>query len=128
MIKFYISYYYKLRFMPEDALVIGTSTTWPFWDKKTKTRYRLEPLVPQQTCCPCDNRVSSGCEFKRLYKQQLDALDFDNIIKPLEEFAESQHKTMIVLMVYEAPDNTCSERSIIVQWFKDHGKVLEEFS
>ena len=30
-------------------------------------------------------------------------------------------------MVHEKPDNPCSERQVLVDWFKDNGVVVEEF-
>ena len=32
------------------------------------------------------------------------------------------------LIVHEAPNNPCSERTIIQQWFADHGYPIQELS
>jgi len=31
------------------------------------------------------------------------------------------------LLVYETPQNPCSERVVIQQWFKDHGMEIKEW-
>lgn len=33
----------------------------------------------------------------------------------------------LVLVVYEKPDNPCSERGGLIEWFKENGINLEEF-
>jgi hypothetical protein len=45
-------------------------------------------------------------------------------IKKHEGFEEDP---IIVLLVYEKPDNPCSERCVLIDWFKKNNIELEEF-
>lgn len=38
-----------------------------------------------------------------------------------------QEEPVIVLLVHEAPNNPCSERWALKDWFLDNGYILEEY-
>lgn len=46
-------------------------------------------------------------------------------IKEKENFIENP---IMILIVYEKPDNLCSERVVIKKWFKDNGVEVKEFN
>ena len=47
-----------------------------------------------------------------------------NHIKSIEGF---QEEPIIMLLVHEAPQNPCSERRVIQEWFADHGITVKEW-
>lgn len=96
-------------------------------------------LMPDDYICECGpdclNHNPQTCNFLKDYKNHLDTLDFNyvyqelerigNKVRELEGFAE---EPIIVLMVYEAPYNACSERKPIQEWFNKHNYILNEWS
>lgn len=102
---------------------------------------RAEPFAPGPTCehlCrgpeSCNNGDPQLCAFLRTYRQQLDDLDFKEIIKRIYSIGKAvQEKEgftedpIVVLIVHEATDNPCSERRVIQDWFRDNGYPIEEF-
>ena len=101
------------------------------------------PFVPGPLCDSlCQGRENCAatanpfsCAFLRNYHVQLNQLNFKEImaefeklgnqIRQIEQFPQ---EPILVLLVYETPENPCSERRIIQQWFKDNGYILEEFN
>ena len=82
----------------------------------------------------CDTNDPTHCLFLNVYRHQLDQLDFENIIarceslgnriQTLEGFVE---EPIVMLLVHEAPQNPCSERRVLQEWFADHGKKVIEW-
>ena len=83
----------------------------------------------------CLTHSPQSCLFLNTYRYQLDLLDYDdviarcermgNYIQSLENFSE---EPVIMLLVHEAPQNPCSERRVIQEWFASHGKEVREWS
>ena len=78
--------------------------------------------------------IPNECLFLKEYKSQLKDLDFESIKDILEEQAIMvkdrlgfKEEPVIVLLVHEAPNNPCSERCVLKDWFLDNGYVLEEY-
>lgn len=99
---------------------------------------RYESLVPGLTCShlcrglPCAQEPSS-CLFLQKYGAQLAMVNFDLMYQELEQLAyaiqaheQFAHEPEIVLLVYETPDNPCSERQELIKWFSTHGQELKE--
>lgn len=153
--KIMISYFYQIRFMPVNCIPISTCYSDPKWfhnmtkdltyqfkDKRgIWNGLRAEPFVPGPLCegaCRgpeyCETLNAPNCSFLRRYRQQLNQLDFNNImarfkklgnaVKTKEGFFE---EPILVLIVYETPTNPCSERAVIQNWFHDNGYELEEW-
>lgn len=83
---------------------------------------RAGPFVPN---CDYSDR------FMEDYKKQLDALDFDDMMRRFDSIAErvspDDPDPEIILLVHEAPDNLISERWPLFDWFKEHGVEAEEY-
>lgn len=69
----------------------------------------------------------------RNYRENLEAIDFEELYKDFEDLAKSYQKhenveeeIIIVLIVYEAPNNPCSERKPLQEYFKVHGVECNE--
>ena len=107
---------------------------------------RAEMFAPDGTCqdlCRGPDRPDIcyqeggryGCSFLNTYRRQLDKLDFNETIEGLKELSRSiqelEHSDEeydIALIFHEIPDNPCSERRVVQDWFKDHGITAEEFA
>lgn len=147
--KFYVSYFYAVRFMKPNTVALSTAKSDPQWfhqgwDKSVVyvdkngvyNGLRAEPFVPQYFsdtegfCGNCD-KDQNHCKFMRFYRQQLEELDFDDMIKRFESIAQrvvtNGEEPEIVLLVHEAPDNPCSERWALLDWFKSHGIDAQEY-
>ena len=82
----------------------------------------------------CVTRDPHTCLFLNTYRYQLDQLDFNDVVarcerlgkyvQSLEHFAE---EPVIILLVHEAPQNPCSERRVIQEWFAANGKEVVEW-
>ena len=144
--KWSITYFYNLTFMKPNQLPLSTAMWPPKFFSKTSRKsiahlddkgvvlgLTIHELVPQQQCeCPCEKKDWQHCDFLRQYYQQLSRLDFKNVIASWENLAKKLSElTMnkideIILLVYEKPDNPCSERTILKKWFAEHDIRLNE--
>ena len=83
--------------------------------------------------CPCEEKDYFKCSFLRNYRKNLEEIDFDKMIADLQAFAQSyqekhqiEEEIIIVLIVYEAPGNMCSERAPLQEYFTAHGWECKE--
>lgn len=132
--KFYISYFWNVRNISPKAVCLSTAKRDPHWfytgiqgmvyrDKRgVMNGLRAEPFVPT---------VEYSDRFMEDYKRQLDSLDFDEMICRFRSIAErvspDEEDPEIVLLVHEAPNNPCSERWPLFDWFKEHGIEAKEY-
>lgn len=82
----------------------------------------------------CVTHNPQECEFLKTYRKQLNLLDFNNIMERLKKLGKAvqskedfDEEPIVILIVYEAPTNPCSERGPIIDWFKANGYDLKEF-
>jgi len=145
----YISYFYKIRFFEKNMIPFSTATFNPKWyrehgcflDKNGVVNgLRILDLIPNSSCqehgVVCNTvecKHDANCEFLRRYYEQLKNIDFNSLIAKLYKFVDelSMHLNIdnpkIVLIVYEPPYKTCSERIMLIKWFKENGYELREF-
>lgn len=155
MLKIYTSYFYMVRFMKPYMIPLSTAKYSPKWfhqnkgqDYQWKDRngvwngLRAPDFSPGPICeglcsgqSECLTHDSTSCLFLRAYRYQLDQLDYNNIIQRCENLANKikeieqfNEEPIIILLVHEAPNNSCSERRVIQEWFADHGKEVKEWS
>ena len=153
--KIYTSYFYQIRFMNPNIIPMSTAVWDPKWyhDNKGKSYVykdkngtyiglKADPFVPDESCdglCYGPETCSSGdpskCDFLRVYRKQLDSLDFDEVMSGLynlAHFIKDQENLDIfpdiALIFHEAPNNPCSERWAVQSWFRDHGYGITEFN
>lgn len=152
---FKISYFYNVRHLRPNQVPISTAMYDPKWFHNNKGQghmfvdkngvvngARIQDLVPGENCndtCRGKQYCSTTpdiCLFLRRYEDQLAGLDFDKVVETLTSMVENYTRRNprygcgeleCILMVYETPDNPCSERGPLVKWFKDHGVDLVEF-
>lgn len=149
--KILISYFYQIRFFKKNMIPVSTAIWDPKWFHMSKGNsyvykdkngvyngFRYDLFAPKSSNCSgptACSEVGKDCQFLQDYRNQLDGLDFSKVysdltkfgnrIKEIEKFEEDP---IVVLIVYETPDNPCSERKAIREWFGDHGVSVEEFS
>ena len=141
--KLYTSYFAQLRNFPPNLVGLSTAIWNPKWlnpgrDKNGAIWLDIPPLKPGRECdglCngKCAPKHPNDCNFLKVYRKQLDKIDFKMFIKHLEalaktiQFGENLEEVNFAFLVYEKYDNPCSERTIIHQWFKDNGMEIEEW-
>lgn len=136
-----------LRFLKPNQIPISTALWDPKWynrdgkvyvnDKGVIFGLKCPPLSPQECtpgCCPCNNKTPSKCKFIQEYMESLRKLNFLEIKQGLENMAREVQRFMgftedpeIILVVYETPNNPCSERGSLIQWFLENNVNLEEY-
>lgn len=150
--KFKVSYFARIRKFAPNEIPVSTAMWDPKWfhpNRNPKGVYvdkrgvinglRVDPFVPKFG--GCDGPRECGwepekCTFMDKYRSQLAALNwtdirarFDNLEVRLRarfpHLAEYPELTF-VFIVYEKPDNECSERIPLKEWFnKEYGSLPE---
>lgn len=143
------SYFYQIRNFKENMIPVSTAIWDPKWFHQNRGHkyifedkrgiingIRLEALITEaQGCglCPCNDKNPTTCAFLKSYEQQLEKIDFNKMITDMEKLAIEYQKDkgfldepIIVLIVYETPQNKCSERIAIQNYFNKHGVECKE--
>lgn len=141
--KLYTSYFAQLRKFPQNLIGLSTAVWNPKWrpmgkDKRGVICVDCPPFKPGRECeglCngSCNPKHPEDCAFLKAYKAQLDKLNIIRIQNSLgklgTEIAQNEKlkDANFAFLVYETPANPCSERSVIQQWFREHGIPIEEW-
>ena len=137
------SYFYQIRHFTSNLIPVSVCLSDPIWFRPPDRQeyyidkrgiicgLRYEPLIVQKygTCnCPCENKniFKGNCSTMQEYRQLLDTIDFNKMIKAFEYCLNKFNKDTIVLIVYEAPNNPCSERKYLQEYFNKHGIDCKE--
>lgn len=147
------SYFYQIRNFKENMIPVSTACWDPKWyhDKQGENHIfidkrgiingiRILPLHPGDKChdlCNgnknCKEAGPENCSFLKAYRKQLEQIDIDNLLKDMNNLAENYKKMknlkeepIIVLIVYEAPNNPCSERKVLIDYFNSKGINCQE--
>ncbi len=141
----YISYFYNIRFFPTNLIPVSTAVLDPKWYhnfKSVDTVYKdkrgvvngiraamLSPYkIDNCECKNClSNKDSSICSFIKQYHDYIFSLSFSNVYNYLLKVSHTFNDADICLMVYEKPDNPCSERATLIEWFANNGIEIREF-
>ncbi len=145
-----ISYFYQIRHFKKNMIPMSTCISDPKWyhdfkgsqhtfkDKRgILNGLRLLPIIVQGSLgacgCPCEEKDPSKCLFLRSYKFELQLIDFDKMLRGMEAFCKRYceqeniaEEPVAVLIVYETPDNPCSERQGLIDLFTSHGIECKE--
>lgn len=145
--KFYITYFYNIRFLPSDCLPISTAVWDPKWFKMRNgyvwkdnrgviNGFRLEDLhIPENEY---DNECQLGmskcpyindeiCPFKKKYLNHLYTLNFNELLYNIKSAAKAYNCKDICLMVHEKFGTLCGERHSLTKYFSEHNIDLIEF-
>lgn len=141
--KLYTSYFAQLRNFPPTLVGCSTAVWNPKWlqkgrDKNGALWIDCPPLKPGHSCdglCngKCNPKHPDDCQFLIAYKQQLDKIDFQKFIANLSRLEEQikQEENLshvdFAFLVYETPQNLCSERRVIQQWLCEHEIEVSEW-
>lgn len=140
------SYYYQIRNFKPYMIPVSTSLGDPKWFHNYQDNYyifkdkrniingiRYNYIMVQKNCygCPCQEKNYHDCCFLQQYEQELNKLDFNQVINDLIWLSNYFKKQLlvepiIVLMVHEAWHNPCSERKILQKYFIKHGIECKE--
>jgi len=149
-IQIFTSYFYQVRFMSPHMVPMSTAFSDPKWfrgvhkDKKGVYNGLRAPVFAPGPKCEglcygpknCSHlNASTECPFLSTYRKQLQELNYNDIIsrierlsyyiKDLEKFDE---EPIAILLVHEAPNNPCSERQIIQEWFAANNHPITEWT
>ena len=133
-IKIATSYFYQIRNFTPNLIPVSTCLSDPIWYRPPQgERYyidkrgivcglRYEPLIVQREgvhTCPCDAKsLAPACPTMLEYKNLLYSLvDKEKTLKAFEYCLNKFNADTIVLIVYEAPNNPCSERYALQEFF-----------
>ena len=132
------SYFYQIRNFKRNMIPVSTCISDPAWyrpepgqeyfrDKRGVVNgLRYEPLIVQPCgLCPCpyQGKGLPQCDFLREYRKALyEQVDKERTLKAFEHCADKlalpfDDEPIIVLMVYEAWYNPCSERIALQEFF-----------
>ena len=147
--KVYTSYFYQIRNFNRNMVPVSTAIWDPRWFHTGNNvgEYRdkrgvwngvripaLSPATIDVSNCSrkgiCD---PSTCDFQKKYREYLNTLDFDKIYIELERLAIAvrhlenlDELPSIILIVHESPENPCSERQALQEYFKANGVECTE--
>ena len=146
--KYFISTFYNTRYFQSHQIGISTAVFQPkYWryeqNKNGAVMGICEPLLSsaklsEEVICQRDcqhKNVVPKCPFLISYREYLETIDFEKLIAEFERIANEvkkinnyQQEPEIVLLVYEAVNNPCSERLSLVKLFAEHGIELKEWT
>lgn len=153
--RIFTSYFYQVRNLHPTQVPVSTALWDPKWyhDFKGKDHifidkhgvvngFRADFFAPGSTCSNlcrgpdnCKSKDPETCPFLKNYSLQLAVLDARMVLNYLYGIAAKVRRVCnlmedpdLILIVYETPDNPCSERVAIQEWFKLYGLEVKEWS
>lgn len=147
--KIYTSYFYQVRFFKSNMLPMSTAIWDPKWFHDFKDQkhlfidkrgivngLRMPAFAPGESCTglctgvdSCKDQNPEKCKFLKAYKKQLKKLNFDKVMNHLTKCCDQLIKfddPAVVLLFHEIPNNPCSERKAVQDWFNEHGIEVTE--
>ena len=131
--KIYTSYFYQIRNFTPNLIPVSTCLSDPQWYRPPADKeyffdkngvvngLRYEPLIvrdiPPLCPCPYQGEGLPHCDFLQEYRRSLYEKDKKRILKAFEYCLNKFNADTIVLIVYEAPSNPCSERKALQEFF-----------
>lgn len=142
--KIYTSYWAQVRNFPKTLVGLNTTVWPPKWrplgkDKNGVIVIDCPPLKPGPACeglCngKCNPKHPKDCKFLSVYQKQLDAIDFEGFMNSLKKLRdkicadEGYDDVDFALIVFETPQNNCSERLPLWIWLQMNGIDPKEFN
>jgi len=139
----YTSYWAQVRNFPPNLIGLNTTIWPPRWrslgqDKRGVWVIDCPPFKPGKQCdglCngKCNPKHPNDCKFLNVYRNQLDNIDVEDFLIHLEKLAEkfktNEHYTNVdfAFIVFETPQNSCSERIAIQAWGAMVGLDIKEW-
>ena len=153
-IKILTSYFYQIRFFKPYYIPLSTAVYDPKWYHQNRgplyqfedkngviNGIRIQPFIPDRRCeglCSgsedCVTKDPRSCNFLKQYYNQLNELDFNEIMRRFQNLSEDikqlkslDKEPIFVLIFHETPTNPCSERWMVQKWFMNNGYQIKEF-
>ena len=142
--KLYTSYWAQVRNFPRNLIGLNTTVWPPKWrpfgkDKNNVFVIDCSPLKPGSECAglcngKCTPKHPEKCKFLETYSNQLNNIDFNYFKFQLQKLhddicvGEELKEVDFAFIVYEAPNNPCSERWPIQNWLRANGIEVEEWT
>ena len=143
------SYFYQIRFFTKNMIPVSTAIWDPKWfhtgnnigeyrDKNGVWNGIRMPIlssisIDTNSCSNCKTHDPSDCNFQKNYREYLNTLDFEKLFNSLKKLADAvanlenlTDEPHIVLIVHEKPNNPCSERKPLQEYFESHGIPCKE--
>lgn len=136
----YTSYFYQIRNFTPNMIPVSTCLSDPVWYRPPADKeyyidkrgivcgLRYEPLIVQNMASPCVGATDIcamqllkdyQCPFLLDYEVLLFSLvDKEKTLKAFEYCCNKFNADTIALIVYEAPNNPCSERGALQKFFQ----------
>jgi hypothetical protein len=140
---FYTSYWAQVRNFPHNLVGLSTTIWNPKWrplgkDKRGVICVDCPPFKPGHNCdglCngKCNPKHPQDCLFLQNYKLQLDKITPAKLLNSVWKLAtqicrdENLQDIDFAFLFYETPQNPCSERVVVQQWFRKNGIEIEEW-
>lgn len=132
--KIVTSYFYMIRYFTPNIIPVSTALSDPTWYRPPEGKeyyidkrgvvcgLRYEPLIVQrygEHICPCESKdLAPACPTMIEYEQLLFSLvNKEKTLKAFEYCCNKFNANTIALIVYEAPNNPCSERASLQKFF-----------
>lgn len=144
--KIKISYFPMVRYFKANQIGISTAVWKPkYWTYSQNRQGSIigieeKSLSPSHIAQFCSKECSYKdllpcCPFIKAYAEYLNTVDFNGYLLPeFKRIAEEVKKINnyegepeIILLVYEAPNNPCSERVPLINYFAQHGIAVVEY-
>ena len=150
------SYFYQIRNFNRNMIPVSTALWDPAWfhanqgenhifydARKIINGIRIKPIInagykcgqQEPVPCPCQEKNYYNCSFLSNYRKNLEDINFDEMIADMRNLAEKyakdnniEEEIIIALIVHEAPDNNCSERVPLQEYFTSHGWECKELT
>lgn len=144
-VEIFIGTFHDVKSMRAGTLPISVSRTDPGWfhaNAGAKHVYKnmhgvfcgvkFQQFMPKTTArCrgfeKCKFKDPNTCDYLKEYSEQLNGLNFEDVIQALNDLAAIRFCDQIVLVFWERSDNECSPKTAIIKWFRDHGVEIHEF-
>lgn len=147
------SYFYQIRNFKPYMIPVSTACFDPKWyhdfkgqdytflDKRGIVNgLRCEELHPDDSCkglcCgdpQCKENGKGQCTFLSQYRKQLEKINLKSFLERSEKSLNKiknqlnfKEEPVLVLIVYEAPSNPCSERQVLIDYFNSKGVDCQE--
>ena len=143
MLKLYTSYWAQVKNFPKNLIGLNTTVFPPHWrplgrDNRGIWVIDCPPLKPGRECVglcngKCNPKHPDDCEFLKVYRNQLDNIDVGDFLNHLDRLAykikkdEDLSDVDFAAVVFEAPQNKCSERVALQSWGAFCGLDIKEW-
>lgn len=139
----YTSYWANVRKFPPNLVGLNTTIWSPKWrplgeDKRGVLVIDCPPFKPGPQCAglcngKCSIKDPDHCQFLETYYCQLEDIDLENFFNNLNRISKQLKEDKgfddvdFAFIVYEAPNNPCSERNAIQRWGAWTGLEIKEW-